>query len=480
MTDDLAILGGTPLRTKPFLVEPMIDEAEERLVLEAIRARNFSRYIGIQVSRKMLEMTSAEALTLDDYWSFLGGPNVRAFAAEFARVMGAAYAIPINSATTGLSVALAAAGVGPGDEVIVPALSFTATGSAPLLFNSIPVFVDVDPETFCVDPAKIEAAVTPETRAILPVHLAGNLADMDAVLEIARAHRLVVVEDACQAIGARWRGRRAGTLGHAGVFSFQQSKNIMTGEGGMIVTDDPAIARRARLILNHGEVCFDEDATADELENIVGCNFRMPELCAALGRAQLAKLEAVNAWRRRNAELLRAELEGVPGIALPPLQDDRARGIETVPHFFVALHDKAAMGIGRELFVAALRAEGIPVGTGYERPMYANPTFLRKIAYGHNGAPWSESSYRGGVRYARGMCPAAERLLGEKFLWLYHIAYSSTEEDMRDVARAFRKVAEGRERLAAAAPRLANQLGSHSAGRIGVAPANVTRRSAKP
>src|SRR5215204_4840548 len=140
MTDALAILGGKPLRTKPFVVEPMIDEAEERLVLQAIREKNFSRYIGIAVTRDVLEMTSAEAVAISDYWHFLGGPNIRAFAAEFANKFDVPYAIPVNSATTGLGVALAAAGVGPGDEVILPAVSFSATANAVLMFNSIPVF----------------------------------------------------------------------------------------------------------------------------------------------------------------------------------------------------------------------------------------------------------------------------------------------------------------------------------------------------
>src|SRR5215470_543450 len=293
----LAILGGTPFRRRPFTVEPMVDEAEERLVLQAIRDKNFLRYIGLPVGREVLEMTSADAAAISDYWHFLGGPNVRAFAAEFAAKFDVPYAIPVTSATAGLGVALAAAGVGPRDEVIVPALSFSATANAVLMFNSIPVFVDVDPQTFCIDPEAVERAVTPRTKAILPVHLAGNVSDMGALEDIARRHDLRIIEDACQAIGAAWGNRAAGGVGDAGVFSFQQSKNIMTGEGGMIITRDPQLAARARLILNHGELVFADDTTDEELANIVGLNYRMPELCAAVGRAQLAKLDTVNEWR---------------------------------------------------------------------------------------------------------------------------------------------------------------------------------------
>jgi dTDP-4-amino-4,6-dideoxygalactose transaminase len=472
----LAILGGTPVRDRPFLVEPMIDQEEERLVLEAVRERSFSRYIGSATPdiEKVLRLASREAAEITDYWHFLGGPHVRAFAAEFAATFGVPFAIPINAATTGLSVSLAACAVGPGDEVIVPAISYTATGTAPLMYHAIPVFVDVDPLTFCLDARKLEAAITPRTRAIMVVHLTGNVADMDAILDIARRHRLRVVEDAAQAIGATWRDRKAGTLGDAGVFSFQQSKNIMTGEGGMIVTRDAEIARRCRLILNHGEVVFDDDSDPADMVNMVGFNFRMPELCAAVGRAQLRKLERVNDWRTRNADILREELSGLDGIRLPPSQRHGNGPARDVPHLFVALYDRQAMGIPRQLFVAALREEGVPVGTGYVRPMYANPMFLKKVGFGTNGTPWREAEAAGSrVEYRHGMCPEAETLLGETFLWFYHIAYSSTEEDMRDIGRAVRKVVTQRERLSANAERLRDKLGGHSAGRIGVAPAQL-------
>jgi len=474
-TMDLAILGGKPVRDRPFLVEPMIDEEEERLVVQAIHDRNFSRYIGSTTPdiHRVLRLPSADAAAISDYWHFLGGPNVRLFAAEFAKMFDVPFAVPINSATTGLSVALAACGINPGDEVIVPAISYTATGTAPLMYHAIPVFIDVDPLTFCIDAGKIEAAITPRTRAVMIVHLTGNVADMDAIMAIARKHKLAVVEDAAQAIGATWRRRKVGTLGDAGVFSFQQSKNIMTGEGGMIVTSDAEIARRCRLIINHGEVVFDDDSEPADMVNMVGFNFRLPELCAALGRAQLRKLDKVNTWRTRNADVLRQELAGIAGIRLPPSQRNGNGPAHDVPHLLVALYERQAMGISRDLFVAALREEGIPVGTGYVRPMYANPMFLKKVAFGRDGSPWREAGRISSVEYRHGQCPEAETLLRESFLWFYHIAYSSTEEDMRDIGRAVRKVVAGRALLAENAEHLTDKLGSHSAGRIGVAPAQL-------
>jgi perosamine synthetase len=344
-----------------------------------------------------------------------------------------------------------------------------------LLFNSIPVFVDVDPLTFCMSPAAVSAAITPRTRAILPVHLTGNVADMDALLAIATEHNLVVIEDAAQAPGATWRGRKVGTLGSAGVFSLQQSKNIMTGEGGMIVTNDPEIARRCRLIANHGEVVFDDDSDASELANIIGCNFRMPELSAAVGRAQLKKLDFVNAWRTRNADILRSELNSLPGLRIPPSQRLGNGPAQDVPHLFVALYDAGEMGVPRETFVAALRAEGIPVGTGYVRPMYANPTFLKRMAYGSKGCPWTcrhdGEPARLPPRYERGMCPVAERLLDEEFLWFYHIAYPSTETDMHDIVRAVRKVVDRRADMLKLAGTDLGSLAARQQGRLGTKPA---------
>jgi perosamine synthetase len=468
-TDNLAILGGSKLREKPFIVEPMVDELEEKLVLEAVRARSFSRYIGAKIADmdRVLRMPSAETIKVTDYWHPLGGEHVRHFGAEFADAFRCKYAIPVTSATAGISLALAACGVGPGDEVIVPALSYSASASAVLMFNSIPVFADVDPWTFCLDPAAVERAITPRTKAILPVHLTGNLADMDALLAIAKRHNLRIIEDAAQAIGASWRDRKAGTVGDAGVYSFQQSKNIMTGEGGMVVTDDPEIARRVRLILNHGEVVFDDNDADEDLANIVGFNFRMPELCAAVGRAQLAKLKAVNDWRTNNADILRKGLGGLPGIVLPPSQRHGNGPAKDMPHLFVAIYDEAAMGVSRDVFVAAVRAEGIAIGTGYNRPMYHNPMFLRRIAYGAKGCPWTCHDSK--VEYKKGMCPTAERLVDQQFLWFYQISYPSTPADMEETVAGVRKVIANLDALKANAAAIAAQA-VHATGRIGVQP----------
>ncbi|MGA0394523.1 MAG: DegT/DnrJ/EryC1/StrS family aminotransferase [Rhodospirillales bacterium] len=437
-TNRPAILGGPPQRTRPFIVTPMIDDEEERLVVEAIRNHDFSRYIGSSSPDidTILKMPSQEAANIDADWHFLGGPNVRQFAGTFAEKFNTPFAIPVNSATSGLSVALAANDIGAGDEVIVPALSFTATGSSILLFNAIPVFVDVDPRTYCLDPEAVERAITPKTRALLPVHLLGNACDMDALCAIAERHDLKIIEDCAQAPGTRFKGNYVGTIGNAGVFSFQQSKNIMTGEGGMIITSDPYVAARARMIINHGEAVTTSDWSDEELSNVIGCNFRLPELCAALGRAQLDKLDTVNAWRNENYRILVDGLGSLPGFTAPYIPQT----VDFICHVAGFLYDATETGLSRDLFLAAVRAEGIPMGTGYTRLMYENPTFLRRIAYGVNGSPWTDGSEPSTVTYAHGQCPVAEALIGEQFLWMYHIAHPSTADDMSDVIKAVEKV----------------------------------------
>jgi perosamine synthetase len=464
-TAPLAILGGAPLRTKPFVVGPMIGAEEEKLVLEAIRKHNFSRYVGASSPdiEQILRMPSSEAASIRADWHFLGGENVRQFSAEFAAYFGARFAIPINSATSGLSVALAAAGVGPGDEVIVPAISFAATGSAVLLFDAIPVFVDVDPRTFCVSPAAVEAAISERTRAILPVHLLGNACDMDRLTALAEQHGLKIIEDCAQSPGVKHRGRYVGTIGDAGVFSFQQSKNIMTGEGGMILTDDAELARKARLILNHGETVLEDHLSDDQIANVIGCNFRMTELVAAVGRAQLPKLRTVNQWRSDNYRFLAEALSDLPWLTPPYVAPE----VEYVCHAAAFLFDAERAGCAREVVVAAIRAEGVPIGTGYVRPMYESPTFLRRIALGKQGWPWTAGPTPSPVTYHRGQCPVAERLLAEQFLWIYHVAHPSTKEDMMDVSAAIHKVAQHLPALAANADQIrGTRLAARAQGRI--------------
>ena len=434
---ELAILGGDPVRTDPFLSPVVVDQKEWNYIKQVFDSREFSRFMGSPSNDigTLLTMPSGYAEDLEgQYFTFLGGRMVRKFEADFAWKFGVPYAISVNSATSGLATALGAAGVGPGDEVITTCMSFNATALSILLFNAIPVFVDVDPGTFCLDPREVEKAITPKTRAIMVVHLLGNAADMDVIMKIAEQHNLVVIEDCAQAPGTKYKGKYVGTIGHIGVFSFQETKNMMTGEGGMIITAHPEFAQKARLIRNHGESVPDDTWDDDSLVNLIGMNFRMTELTAALGIAQLAKLDENNRVRTNNARYLSEELSGLPGLTLPDLTHD------AVPHIFPMLYDEKGTGVQRHKVLVALRSEGIPVGSGYLRLMYENPIFLRKIAYGKHHCPWSCHLYNADREYKQGDCPTGEMLLREQFIWFYHINRPNTIDDMKDVVGAFNKV----------------------------------------
>jgi dTDP-4-amino-4,6-dideoxygalactose transaminase len=433
----LAIFGGTPVRERPFHSSVVIDRQEQELVNQVLQNKEFSRFMGSQTQgiEEQLVLPSLAAEKFEgQYFTFLGGRMVRRFEAEFSKKFDVPYSISVNSATSGLSAALGAAGIGPGDEVITTCMSFSATATSILLFNSIPVFVDVDMNTFCLNPAQVEQAISPKTKAILVVHLLGNAADMDAIMSIARQYNLIVIEDCAQAPGTKYKGRYVGTIGDAGIFSFQETKNMMTGEGGMVITRDPDLARKMRLIRNHGESIPDDTWSDDSLVNIVGMNFRMTELTAALGIAQLDKLDENNRVRTENACYLVEEVSRLRGVSIPAVQS------ETVPHVFPVFYDASVTGVEREKILAALRAEGIPVGFGYLRLMNENPIFLKKIAYGRDQCPWSchLSEYKGD--YKAGAFQVAENLINEKFIWFYHINRPNGIEDMRDVSKAFRKV----------------------------------------
>lgn len=425
MKSQLAILGGEPVRTRPFSMRPIIGPPEKQAVMDVLDEGSLSGFA----------------------MSFLGGPRVQKFEQEFAAYCGARHGIAVNSGTAALHVALAAADVGPGDEVIVPCYTFTATATAVLHHNAVPVFIDVDPKSFCVTPELIEAAITPRTKAIIPVHLLGNMCRMDGVLEVARRHRLTVIEDCAQAPGARFQGRAAGTIGDAGTFSFVETKNMVTGEGGMVVTDRDDLAERCRLVRNHGE-CYVSGKPRAYVANILGWNYRMTEIEAALGSAQLTRLEEWNEQRAENGGFLDAHLR-FPGLTAPHVDPD----IRHVYHIYGLLYDADAAGLPRATLQEALNAEGVPFRPGYPHPLYRNPLFQEATAYGTDGCPFTCRNAKS-PDYKNLYLPVAETLCRDRALWTYAIQPPATIEDMKDVVRAFEKVYEGRaalQRRAAAA-----------------------------
>lgn len=426
----LAINGGTPVRSRPLPSYGTIGDEEKRAVMDVLDSGVLSQFQG------------------DFGPNFLGGPKVRELEQAWRTRLGTRHAVTMNSATSALYAAIGALGISPGDEVIVSPYTMSASATCALVYHAIPVFADVDPDTFCLQPEAIRKLITPRTKAIVIVHLFGHAAEMDAIGQIAREHGLRVVEDAAQAPGGRYRGRPLGTLGDIGVFSLNYHKHIHTGEGGVAVTADGELARRLQLIRNHAEAAVGAMGVED-LVNMVGWNYRMTELEAAIGIEQLKKLDDLLARRVALAGELTRRLSGVPGLTPPAV----APGVDHAYYLYALKYDAGAVGVPRARFIEAVRAEGVPLVGGYVRPLYLEPLYQRRIAFGPDGCPFTCEHSRGSrIDYRKGLCPVAERLYEEELMFTSACHAGLSEADIGDVADAFVKVIEHRRELAQVTP----------------------------
>lgn len=420
----LAIHGGKPVRGRPFPVYNTIGEEEKDAVMRVLESGVLSKYLGT--------------------WSpdFYGGPKVKKLEKEWAEYFGVRHAISVNSATSGLYAAVGAAGVGPGDEVIVSPFTMSASATAALIYGGIPVFADIDAEIFCITPQSIRDCLTPSTKAIIVVDIFGHPSDMDEIMEIAYDHNLMVIEDAAQAPGALYHGRYAGTLAHMGVFSLNYHKTIHCGEGGVVVTDDEHLADRLQLIRNHGEVVVKEKGTKD-LVNMIGFNYRMTEIEAAIGSEQLKKLGKLLLPRIEAADYLTDRLKCLPGIVPPVVRPDVRHGY----YVYALRYDESRIGVSRDQFVAALNAEGIPMVNGYVEPIYLEPVYQRRLGFGRDGFPFTYPGYKGEVNYDLGICPVTEKMYYSELMYTDICHSGVTKDDLRDVVAAFYKVMENLDEL---------------------------------
>jgi dTDP-4-amino-4,6-dideoxygalactose transaminase len=419
--ESLAIFGGKPVLAEPLSPFNRIG-AEERAAAERVLDGGMlSGFIGAPGE------------------GFDGGTEVQALEAEWRKKFGVPHAVSVNSATSGLYAAIGAARIGPGDEVIVPPWTMSATAMAPLIYGAIPVFADIEPETFGLDPARVREAITEKTRAIIAVNLFGHPARLAELRAIADEHGLILIEDNAQAPLATEAGRYAGTIGHIGVFSLNRHKHIQCGEGGMVVTDDENIAQRLALIRNHGENLVEEFGIKDPV-NLIGFNFRLTEISAAIGRIQLEKLEGIVAEREHYAKLLTEGLGDLPGITPPVVRED----CRHVYYVWPARYDAKAVGVSRTAFTQALAAEGFPANPGYVAPLYRLPVFQKKLAFGAEGYPFtlSQRSYNGKL------CPVTERMHEHEELGLGICSFDLSDELIEKLILAFRKVYENRAALA--------------------------------
>lgn len=404
MTHKLALLGGKPVRTRPFTSWPIFGKPEEKRLLRVLRSGK---------------------------WGRLHGPEVAEFERRFAAMHGCQHGIAVVNGTVSLRIALLAAGLRAEDEVIIPPYTFFSTASAVIEANMIPVFADIDLETFNLAPAAVEAALTPRTRAIIPVHFAGQPADMAALMALARERRLVVIEDAAHAHGASYKSRPAGSIGHLGSFSFQSSKNLTAGEGGIITTNDHALAEACRSIHNCGRV-----PTGVWYEHhVISGNYRLGEFQGAILNAQLGRLEAQTKTRDRNGRYLASRLSKLPGI-YP--QRRPAACTRHAYHLFMLRLDGQEFGAPRAAVLQALQAEGIPCSAGYGFSLHHQPMFRNKCF----GPFLPKASAR--LDYRKASCPNSDLICREQGVWLEQSIFLGTKADMDDIGRAFEKVYENR------------------------------------
>ncbi|MGO9923285.1 MAG: DegT/DnrJ/EryC1/StrS family aminotransferase [Isosphaeraceae bacterium] len=401
--EPLALLGGKPVRDRPFPSWPIIAENDERAWMDVLRKR---------------------------HWCRLDGDYANRFEAAWAQTLGAKHCVAVANGTSALITSLAALGVGPGDEVIVPPYTFVATINAVLLHHAIPIFVDTDPETFQIDAPKLESALTEHTACIIPVHLGGSAADMDTILAVAAKHKVPVVEDACQAHLAEWRNKKVSTLGDLGCFSFQASKNLNSGEGGAILTSSDKLYEECRSFQNNGRSAPGSGFAYGRN----GANLRMTEFQAALIMQQLTRLDQQSQKREQNAAYLTGLLREIPGISPARMYEGCTRNAY---HLYMLRYDSAAFeGLPRAKFLQAMHAEGIPCSGGYQ-PLYREP-FLKNTleSRGYQAIYPSKriSTYLESID-----CPANDRLC-ESAVWFTQTMLLGPRSDMDQIADAVRKV----------------------------------------
>lgn len=415
----LAILGGAPVRTRPFASWPQYTERDAQRLQEVLESRN---------------------------WGGYPFPNryAREFAAKFAEYHGARYGCCVANGTVAITIALRAAGLRFADEVIVPAYTWDGTATAVLDAGCVPVFADVDPDSYCLSVESARAAITPRTRAIVPVHLAMRFADMDGLRALAREHNLLIVEDCAHAHGGAWSGHGSGSMGDLGTFSFQTSKTMTAGEGGAVITSNLEYFELVQTIVNCGRA-----SETDEFgRRISGGNYRITEFQAAVLMGQLETLPELNERRARNARLLSERLSGVANIAPLPQQEQTTREFF---YNYVLRYRAGDSGVTRDLFVAALDAEGIPSDGRFYEPVYRSDLFrvdatqFPQLAAGR-GEPLDYTAFR---------CPVAERAAYDEAVWLPQFLLLGDEQDVDDIVRAIEKVLAEAPRLRSADASLA-------------------------
>jgi len=415
--EKLALFGGSKTISTPFKKYNSIGHEEKEAVKGVVESGVLSQYIGGWC---------------DDFY---GGPKVKEFETKWAAYFKIKHAITVNSWTSGLVTAIGALEIEPGDEIIVSPWTMCASATAILHWNAIPVFADIEPETYCIDPKSIIQNISPQTKAIMVIDIGGQSADMEAILSIADEYNLKVISDTAQAPGSLYKGSLTGTLAHIGGYSLNYHKHIHTGEGGVLVTNDDNLATKMRLIRNHAEAVV-ENMGVKNLTNMIGHNFRLGEIECAIGIAQLKKLDNIIRRRQNIAGKLSEGLKNLKGLSLPSVRKDCTH----VYYMYFMTVDPNITKASRVKIFQALEAEGL-VGLGLR---FANihllPLFQQKLAYGSKGFPWSSDICQREVDYKKGICPVAEGLQDNTYLGFQMCMHEMHDNEVNLFVKCFQKV----------------------------------------
>ncbi|MDH7480861.1 MAG: DegT/DnrJ/EryC1/StrS family aminotransferase [Armatimonadota bacterium] len=408
-TEKLAIEGGTPVRTTPL---PSVGNKS-------------GRDMGREEIANLTEVINSGSLFR------YGGKFVDQFEKVFAEMLGVRHGIASTSGTAAIHIAVASINPNPGDEIITSPITDMGTLIGILFQNAIPVFADLDPETYTLLPESVEACITSKTKAIIPVHLFGQMCDMDPILEIAKKHGLKVIEDCCQAYLAEYKGHLAGTMGDIGCFSLQQSKHMTAGDGGITITNDDNLANRARLFMDKGWPR--EPGARDYM--FLGINYRMNELSGAVACAQVEKVKDIVERRRKVAEGITQLIVDAPGVNPPVVREGCKHSWWLYPF---TINEKI-LNVTPQEFCKALTAEGVPAGVGYiGKPIYMSPVFQERMTYGTSGCPFTcpNANPR---QYREEDCPNTVEILRSIITMGCNEFFS--EQDIQDVGHAINKVA---------------------------------------
>ena len=409
---ELAALGGTPVRTKPYPDWPVYDQRDIQAVTDVIKSGRWGGYP-------------------------YPGPQTAEFAQRFAEMQGGGFAVPMANGTVTMEVALRAVNIGWGDEVLVPAYTFQATAAAVMSAGAIPVIVDVDEQTYCIDPKAAQAAITPQTKAIIPVHLGAEMADMDAIMELARQYDLVVIEDCAHAHGAKWRGKGAGTMGHFGSFSLQSSKTLTSGEGGVLLCRTPELAARVASLIDCGRPHDQEERLFT-----MGANYRLSEFQAALGTVGLERFPEQVKQRESMAAYMDESLSEVPGVRI--LKRDPRHTTRSFYRYIFAM-DPKVFKVNHDAVCYALDKEGIPCWVGYEA-MHHYELFQPRLS--RLPVP---SAFPERFDFSRMSYFVAERACEQEAVWLDEAIFRAGKKGVDDVILALNKILENSAKLAEAA-----------------------------